>query len=173
MAAIVQLDIINARALHATWLSGLRPRFHRPGASKGSVNLPGARHPLLLARSLPPLPAVVGHDDRAFENSFMGRVAPLEESDFGGGDGSGGGPDAEPDESSMRRAQLPQPVDLTIPLGKASVILTGPNTGGSAAHSVLLCNLVGALSPNTPHTRAWQVRQCGEGSNFCRQQQRS
>ena len=164
MAAIVQLDIINARALHAAWLSGLRPQFHRPGASKGSVSLPGARHPLLLARSLPPLPAVMEHDDRAFDNSFMGRVAPLEESDFsGGGDGGGGGPAAEADESSsMRKAQLPQPVDLTIPQGKASVILTGPNTGGSAAHSVLLSNLLGTLSPSTAHTHAWQARYCGK-----------
>ena len=171
MAAVVQLDIINARALHATWLSGLRPQFNRPGSSKGSVSLPGARHPLLLARSLPPLPAVVDHDDRAFENSFMGRVAPLEESEFGGGGGgSGGGPDAEADEASVQKAQLPQPVDLTIPPGKASVILTGPNTGGSAAHSVLLCNLAGPSSEYAAHPCmagpvTWQ------GLSACRLQQ--
>ena len=88
----------------------------------------GARHPLLLARCLPVLPKLVEGDDAAFENSFLGKAvaltpapAPVLE-------------DSESDEEyPPTTRELPQPVDLTVPPQKTSVVLTGPNTGESSA----------------------------------------
>ena len=89
------------------------------------MHLPRARHPLLLARSLPALPAVPEYDDSEFENNYMGRiktVADYEDSAVTGRDSTGGEGDAP-------RGKAPRSVDLTVQPGKTGVILTGPNTG--------------------------------------------
>ena len=83
----------------------------------------GARHPLLMARCLPALPKVMIEEDSDFEDDFKGKVLPFREPD--------GEDDAETDENDNepQDRSLPRPIDLLVPAGKASVVLTGPNTG--------------------------------------------
>lgn len=134
MHAILELDVINARAQHGKWLSGMRPRFLTGESSTtGCVHLPGARHPLLMQRALPPLPDLLEFDEGEFENSFTGGVAALQ---LGGLDEMDAPQSFEEDSDDQTAldAKLPQPVDLTVPPGNTSVIVTGPNTGpGSSA----------------------------------------
>lgn len=41
MDALIQLDIINCRAKHADWLSGIRPSFCEKSDDHGSINISG------------------------------------------------------------------------------------------------------------------------------------
>ena len=58
MHALVQLDIINARARHARWVGGVRPRFLTEEKEQEDLQvcIPGAVHPILLEQALKPLP---------------------------------------------------------------------------------------------------------------------
>eukprot|EP00798_Chlamydomonas_sp_ICE-L_P021555 gene21555-28548_t len=59
MDAVTALDVASARASHATWSRGLCPKFVSWEELSGGVSplqLPAARHPLLLQKVLPPLP---------------------------------------------------------------------------------------------------------------------
>lgn len=90
--------------------------------------LVGARHPLLLARSLPPLPKLIEQDDSEFESDFMGKVVPFSQTKLASiADSSG--EDSNTEDQHVTQS-LPQPIQLLVPPGKASVVLTGPNTGG-------------------------------------------
>lgn len=138
MKAVVELDIITARAQHAAWIGGVAPAF-----DDSRVHLPGARHPLLLQPALPPLPETPEYDDSEFATSFTGQIAsPL------------GLATAEPvDVAPPARRDPPQPVDLCVPPGKTSVIVTGPNTGQ------LLAELL-------HHDKDWAVFMYREGGRY-------
>lgn len=75
VGAVTALDVVAARAGHSAWIGGVRPQVTDPdagtgtgaassssssggGGSQGSscLFIPGARHPVLMQRGLPPLP---------------------------------------------------------------------------------------------------------------------
>lgn len=58
MHALVQLDIIHARARHAQWVGGVRPRFLTAEEEQEDLQvcIPGAVHPILLEQALKPTP---------------------------------------------------------------------------------------------------------------------
>ena len=87
----------------------------------------GARHPLLMARCLPPLPTLNIEDDAEFDSEYRGKVVPFQQpEDHDSTEMS----DSDDEDSSAQRSQsLPRAIDLQVPVGKASVVITGPNTG--------------------------------------------
>ena len=89
----------------------------------------GARHPLLMARSLPPLPALTEQDDSEFDSEFQGQVAPLSLNGLESDDTDS----RNEEQDTPKSRELPQPIDLLVPPGKTSVVLTGPNTGEALA----------------------------------------
>ncbi|GFR51258.1 hypothetical protein Agub_g13562, partial [Astrephomene gubernaculifera] len=165
LSAAVQLDVVAARAAHACWLGAVRPEFvaaeaeeeegegEEEGCSSSSsscppLHLPGAMHPVLMQRGLPPLPHPPSIDDNRFDRDFqaapawelMRRRAVRPEgpaSELGGSSGSGGGGAAEGGAGAEGgggggggASLLPKPLDLRVPAGRRVVTITGPNTGG-------------------------------------------
>ncbi len=77
LESVTALDVAAARAAHAAWLGGARPRLLRPGAAGGCVAVRGMRHPLLLARALHPLPAPPAAADAELASSPLGLLGPV------------------------------------------------------------------------------------------------
>ncbi|KAG2493724.1 hypothetical protein HYH03_008237 [Edaphochlamys debaryana] len=123
--AVVALDMVAARAKHGAWVGGVRPSFHEAiGPDVSPLHLPGAMHPVLMQRGLPPLPQPPSIDDNRFDRDFQAapaweprRVLQVD------------GPTPEPGGAGG----LPVPLDLRVPPGRAVVAITGPNTGGKTA----------------------------------------
>jgi DNA mismatch repair protein MutS2 len=120
--AVAELDTSAARARHALWLGGVRPRFvgNAGDADIGasSISVPGALHPLLLEPALEPLPRAPSANDQPFAADFQ--AVPT----FGAPPGSG-----SQGRRSNDQASRPRPLDLRMPAGKRVVAITGPNTG--------------------------------------------
>ncbi|CAL8471247.1 g10789 [Coccomyxa elongata] len=125
--AVTALDICYARGRHADWCSGVRPRFLHPedATQQGTVQVEGMRHPLLLQRSLPPLPPIPLSPAQDLDTSFLDLVGPPSSST----------PVEAPAEAPKPEALQPPPraVDFTVPAGARVVTVTGPNTGGKTA----------------------------------------
>jgi len=77
LESVTALDVAAARAAHAAWLGGARPRLLRPGAAGGCVAVRGMRHPLLLARALRPLPTPPAAADAELASSPLGLLGPV------------------------------------------------------------------------------------------------
>ncbi|KAL6764861.1 hypothetical protein V8C86DRAFT_2464886 [Haematococcus lacustris] len=125
--AVVELDVVAARAGHARWLSGVRPdlvtTLMAGHDGRPLLSVPGALHPVLLERvlghSLPQPPAA---DEKLFERNYAAAPAwelPRPSS-----------PSPPAPDSSSRPGIAPRPLDLRVPAGKRVVAITGPNTGG-------------------------------------------
>jgi DNA mismatch repair protein MutS2 len=159
LQAVTTLDIVAARGKHAQWCQGVRPVFvghsgssssssssngssggsssgSSDGASLSPLHMPGARHPLLLQPSLPPLPRPPSADDASFETDYVPpplfALATATASNDSDSDDSGssqglapGG--QSPDQGLVRTAK---PLDIRVPDSARVVAITGPNTGG-------------------------------------------
>ncbi len=101
-----------------------------------------------MARSLPSLPALTEQDESEFDSEFQEKATPLSQN----GLPSNGAHLARDQQDSRPKKELPRPIDLLVPPGKTSVVLTGPNTGESLALSY-------SSSPASPI--------CNDGSKHC------
>lgn len=79
-----------------------------------------------MARCLPPLPKLTEEDESDFESDFKGKVVPFQQPETEDLDDAA---EAENVAEEPEDSDLPEPIDLLVPPGKASVVLTGPNTG--------------------------------------------
>ncbi|KXZ48804.1 hypothetical protein GPECTOR_25g388 [Gonium pectorale] len=136
VAVFTALDVVAARARHAAWLSGVRPHFVDE-SSDLLLHVPGALHPVLMQRGLPPLPQPPSVDDNRFDRDFQAapawevrRVLQPEGPASGLAAGAAGSGDPASGAASSPAGLLPRPLDLRVPAGKAVVAITGPNTGG-------------------------------------------
>lgn len=126
LGAVTALDVVAARAAHAAWLGGVRPRFTpwggEPGPGQPLLQVPGALHPLLLAPALAPLPRAPSRGDLTPDLvEAPAWATPVEgQGQQRAGGGGGGGVGARP-----------QPLDLVVPGAARVVAITGPNTGGA------------------------------------------
>uniref|UniRef100_A0A383W1M4 DNA mismatch repair proteins mutS family domain-containing protein n=1 Tax=Tetradesmus obliquus TaxID=3088 RepID=A0A383W1M4_TETOB len=138
LGAVTALDIVAARAKHASWLGAVRPAFTSSSGSSSSssspMHMPGARHPLLMQGALPPLPRPVSIDDASFEADFV--PPPLWASAAGSSGSSSSSDDDEADaglngsDGVQSSRPMPKPLDLRVPGDVRVVAITGPNTGG-------------------------------------------
>ncbi|KAG2444396.1 hypothetical protein HXX76_001149 [Chlamydomonas incerta] len=134
---ITALDVVVARAKHARWLSGVRPAF-TADPSESPFWVPGALHPVLMQRGLPPLPQPPSVDDNRFDRDFQAapawelrRVLTPDGPRPGElADGSAAGRGSTAAAADERASLLPRPLDLRVPSSRAVVAITGPNTGG-------------------------------------------
>ena len=112
LAALEALDHAGARAAHAAWCGGVRPRLlaREEAATGGAARIAGLLHPLLLERALPQLPDPPG-------------LSPDEEGEDGDAPPAGPPPRAAP----------PRGVAWLVPPRTGVVTITGPNTGGKTA----------------------------------------
>jgi hypothetical protein len=136
LGGVTALDVVAARAAHAAWLGGVRPRFTQWSRDRGQgpaqppLQVPGALHPLLLAPALSPLPRAPARGDLTPDLvEAPAWATPVEEQQQGGqgqrrGGGGGGGGGA------AGGVSRPQPLDLVVPKAARVVAITGPNTGG-------------------------------------------
>ncbi|GLC46171.1 hypothetical protein PLESTB_001197300 [Pleodorina starrii] len=162
--SVTCLDVVAARAKHSRWLGGVRPSFEiEPGASP--LHVPGARHPVLMQRGLPPLPQPPSVDDNRFDRDFQAAGAwelrrvfvpdgPRPGEMPYPGSTTGGGAEGEGEEGPMQQL-LPRPLDLRVPSGRSVVAITGPNTGGKtvslkAAGLMVLMAQAGLYLPCDP-----------------------
>ncbi len=131
LAAVVAADLALARARHGAWAGGARPRF--TSADEAPVALRGARHPLLLARALPPPPLRWWElEAAAAAAEALARDAPpLPPPRRGRGASDADAAPAAPQTPAL--PPPPVPVDWAVPPGCRCVVITGPNTGGKTA----------------------------------------
>jgi DNA mismatch repair protein MutS2 len=127
--ALTALDLACARAAHGRWCGGGTPRFTAPlrDAAAPPVSLRGARHPLLLAPSLPPPPLRWWEQEAADAAAAALALATPPPRPGASASASSSAP------PPPLRPPPPVPVDWLIPPGAACVVVTGPNTGGKTA----------------------------------------
>ena len=130
LGTLTSLDIATARGAHARWMSATRPCLSDPSsADRGCACIHAARHPLLLQRALPSLPAIPGLDEpEATTPKRAGRTAQAALQEAGSEAGQSG-------------AWQPQPVDLLIPPAVRVAAVTGPNTGAPLVRHCLQLNV--------------------------------
>ena len=157
VACVGTIDLISARARYTSWLGSPRPRVLACRGGGGAddagaaVSIAGTCHPLILAKSLAPLPEAPfwpderrrrlgldvrdgggwGGGDRA---NVISEAAARTMVVDGGGGGGGGAPEAAPDAGvEDGPAEEPVPFDILIPRDTQTVVITGPNAGGKTA----------------------------------------
>jgi DNA mismatch repair protein MutS2 len=141
LSAVTALDIVAARAKHARWCNGVRPLLLDAASSSNSsmgdntpspLALPGAKHPLLLQPSLPPLPRPPSSDDACYATDFV--APPLFA--FAAATASAGSSSESDDEggavtvTQQQQGRTAKPLQLAVPASARVVAITGPNTGG-------------------------------------------
>lgn len=144
LACITKIDLACARAQHALWLEGsLPPRLQKTGHP---IDCQSVMHPVLLEPYLSPLPApklpqkvaqrMTGDSIAGSALEGINLIPELWERE-----------DVSNTAHSSKKVEITgevttshhdvkesiQPIDITIPLGKTAVIITGPNTGGKTA----------------------------------------
>jgi DNA mismatch repair protein MutS2 len=181
LAGVAALDLAAARAAHARWLSAREPTLTDAAAAPG-VDLRGARHPLLLAPALPPLPSgppAGGGAAPAFGpmaelaivpglfEAVAGARAPAPAPRRGAPSAPASAPPLDAAAAAPAAVRGPVPVDLLVPPGARVALLTGPNTGGKTAALKLLgvCALMaraglfvpaaGGAAPGAPPALPW------------------
>jgi DNA mismatch repair protein MutS2 len=155
--ALTQLDLALARGRHGDWVGGAAPRFTRPAdASTSPADMRGARHPLLLAPSLPPPPLRWWEEEAAAAAAAAAALALPPQR-------KGATAAADAPEQVAARAPPPVPVDWMVPPGCRCVVVSGPNTGGKTAGMktlALACLLAraGGRPPATSASLPWPRR---------------
>jgi DNA mismatch repair protein MutS2 len=104
-----ELDVIQARARLSQLVGGLEPAI----ATDGSLELRGARHPLLMEGVQRRLTDDAEDDDRSGDDRS--------------GDDRSGRPSGRPGSTGRNE---PVPVDITLAAPNRILVITGPNTGG-------------------------------------------
>ncbi|EFJ40148.1 hypothetical protein VOLCADRAFT_121755 [Volvox carteri f. nagariensis] len=175
LGSVTSLDLVAARARHSRWMGATRPEFEEFGPGASPLHVPGALHPLLMQRGLPPLPQAPSVDDNRFDRDFQAAPAwELRRVVVPDGPRSGelpeyGSTTAVTDGGSATvsgsSSLLPRPLDLRVPPGKAVVAITGGKTVTLKAAGLMV--LMAQAGLFLPYTAASGISTATHGSPPC------